>query len=360
MRVQLEVDEMHDAEGTAISLVPRGANTMPFKVIKGERTVLDFTKVFARKKDPAPTGVLAIVISKDADIDAEIAVAKSAGFKTDDPTEVDGATMFVQRDYDASAPGVGFVKLSDKVGVLCGFNPNTDSTSFDENLDQHGFIPGFDVAMAVLRETVFNALFNAEGADDAAGMISKAVQSFGSHVSDLAGALPVEAFKLDPLFRSAETVAKTDEPEAAEDEETAQAASEEAKPEQADPETPASEVAAEGDETETAVDEPEDAEPVVAEPEDDRTELVLKAIADLTAAVGDVTEQVKTLAGRVQKAEEDVEQASEIARKTAESIGGTVAVAAPTDKVNGKKTPSVPPLMDTGWDRVRKAAGAAR
>lgn len=193
---------MHEAEATHVSLVPRGANMQPFKIVKqdGEEgnPMLNFRNVFKIQEPTA--AVLAVVVPEETE--AGTARINAAGFSTEFKQEVDGAIAYLQQeDTELGQPDQCIVKFDEGLSAvvrLKRFEPFGDSTSFDENLQKNGFLPGFDMALTVLRDTVFNALFEADDASSAGSTIDTAVKQFRGHIADMTAALPETAFKLDP------------------------------------------------------------------------------------------------------------------------------------------------------------------
>jgi hypothetical protein len=205
MKIKLNVHEMFDAEATHVSMVPRGANTMPFKKIasadaeQGGYPMLNFKAGLMKTfgiEDAKPE-VLAIVVKGEA-TDADKTRLKDRGFSIESPQAYDGTTVFIQKDAELGGEGQLAIQMDERTCVVCTFAPFAESDSFKENIDQQGFLPGFDTALTVLRDTVFNALFDSDDAPEAAKKVGTAVKEFGEHVSGLAKAIPKEAFKMDP------------------------------------------------------------------------------------------------------------------------------------------------------------------
>lgn len=421
MKVKLNVKEMFDAEATHVSLVPRGANTMPFKKVASadaEQTgggipMLNFKAGLKRAfktDDPTPE-VLAVVVKGDA-TDADITKIKALGFNVEDPQSYEGTTVFIQKDAELGGEGQLGVQMDERTAVVCSFAPFSESDSFAQNIDQQGFLPGFDVALSVLRDTVFNALFDADDAKGAASKVESAVKEFGSHITGLAKALPAEAFKMDPsvvalsdetreqvakgidikiLINGAPTAAEVgaspDQSEfdsadgvdggpkknegigkadpievtfgdktitlTAEQVEGLEAlAANDSEPEQdaveKTDEAEAQETTTEGEGADGSSEGPEATEGLLAQ----FKSLIDEAVKPLVEKVDSTNEQVGSLSERVDATES-------VARKADAALHGTVHASANGDRENEQKSSegtSVPRLIDTGMERLQKRA----
>lgn len=206
---------MFGAECTGLGMVERGANAQPIKVLKADEVKSRGTEMSLKsgflsifKGDEAETpiatetktsSVLAIAVHKSADQNAARQWIEKAGFRVDKAEQIDGVTLYVQAD-DADLEAATQVRLSDKVGVLCAFAPSVDSTDFEELIKQNGFVPGVEMAVGVLRQALFNSLFQSTAKSDFVKLASEAADGFAKHLKVLLGAVPADAFKLDPQF----------------------------------------------------------------------------------------------------------------------------------------------------------------
>ena len=368
---------------------------IPFRIIKADDEegypMLNFRKVF-KMKEPEPA-VLAIVVPRETE--AGTARIQAAGFSTEFKQEIDGAVAYLQQeDVELGQSDQVIVKFDEGLSAvvrLKSFEPYSESTSFTENLKKNGFIPGFDMALTVLRETVFNALFEAESPDTAQNTIDTAVKEFRAHVADMAAALPETAFKLDPAVVlnaekaevalkeavlkgvaefnvqinigpetsvGAPAVGRVDPSQREGNDEVAArpvvGKEDEATETKTDAET-------EVVETEVAAKDGQDgevSEEKVSDEKDSTIEalkqLLSQGLTDITtkveAVASEVREQVGQLSARVDAAEAT-------ARKAAEDVNGTVSAGSQEDPENATARKSngyaEPPLMDTGWDRLQ-------
>lgn len=398
MKVRIKAREMHDAEATHVSLVPRGANMQPFKIVKdGEEKgepMLNFRNVF-KIEEPKPA-VLAVVVPSESE--AGTARIESAGFTTEFKQELDGAVAYVQQDgVELGQPDQVIVKFDEGVSAIVRlkrFEPFGDSTSFDENLQKNGFLPGFDMALTVLRDTVFNALFESDDAGSAGSTIDTAIKQFRGHIADMTAALPETAFKLDPSVAlatsdeeareiatkgirefnvrveigpetsvGAPSISSVDESQTEGGEEVAVSPAvsgsssslrKEDEGESTDEETnEATEVAAkdEGQDGEGA--EVKDTEAT----ESDTSEIQKQIEAQGAALTDGLAAISKTLKDAVEGINTQVAALSERVEKVDADVNGTANGSAQDDpEATARKSNGAyeePPLMDTGWDRLQ-------
>lgn len=337
MRVPLKVKQIHDVDVFAMAIVDQGANMTPFKVMMKDRaaatvtvadaaefrekqkTMLDFTKKIFQKAKAEP-GVVAVVIAAGADLDIEKKRVEAAGYKIDSPEDAKGATILYQRSgVDLNDEKTfGFVKLDDKIGVFCAFNPTEGAVSFDEILNTQGYIPGIQMALSAFQDTVLNALTKeGVGKAETISALQAASDSFGSHLAALTEAVPAEAFMMDPAFSPKEVAKEEEKPETKADPE---------------PEKP-------------AVTEPEEAEKVEAAAkagEAIEPDATAKALAALTDQISKLATSMETKfraadvrMGSIEKSTETAGQAAKDALKAAqavdEAIGGLVGGSAADD-----------------------------
>jgi hypothetical protein len=383
---------MHDAEATHVSLVPRGANMIPFRIVKTDgqegTNMLNFRSVF-KIEEPKPT-VLAVVVPSETD--AGTARIEAAGFSTEFKQEVDGAVAYLQQeDVELGQADQVIVKFDEGLSAvvrLKRFEPFGDSTSFDENLQKNGFLPGFDMALTVLRDTVFNALFEADDAAAAGSTIDMAVKQFRGHIADMTSALPETAFKLDPSVALADTdearreisqkgviqfnvrvdtgpetsvgapsITTVDESQTEGGEEVAVAPAVSGSSSSLRKEDETAEDTSEATEV-AAKDEGQDGEGVEGkspEATESDTSEIQKQISDALAA-GLATIST-TLKDAVEGINTQVAALSERVEKAEENVNGTAAASPQDDpeavarKSNGAYIE--PEFLDTGWDRLR-------
>ncbi len=219
-KVKVKAKELFDGEISWLSLVKRGANRLPIKILKSEEDVhmgIDLGSTLFRKRDgeaatPATQEmtIAAVVIRKDEEAtDQLIEKVKSLGFDVDDRQEDDDGISIIlkQASWDGPEDQMIAMRLNDDLGVILGgtakkfFDPFSDSMSFIENVGSKGFFPGVQMASEALLATTMGIMRNSEDRKDAAALIEKALDDHKKFVMALTKNLPKVAFKLEDLDR---------------------------------------------------------------------------------------------------------------------------------------------------------------
>ena len=349
-RLHIEANELQGTDVSFVSLVKRGANRLPFRIVKEDNAdMLDLQalqQVFT-KADTTPQ-VVAAVVRKGADLEAAKLRLGQAGLTIDDMAEDGELVVFKQPGHPASGSSDALIKLDDDIGLVVSglakaFNGmNVEDTSFAKVFATEAFYPSMRLANEMLGVAVGNIMQKAENASDAAALIAKAVDDFKQYVTTLATAIPSHAFKADQAPASAVEV-------------PTEAVPTPAAPQDAAPVEPVVEPAEAGPES---VAEVESVPEPVAEAEPALHDLlkgletVLKAsIAGLESQVTKAVDGVQTeLAGLGQR----LAQVEQRAQKTEIAVNGTVTADAGTDRTGVQKAAAkrVPPLLDTAFRKL--------
>jgi hypothetical protein len=391
VKTKVEVEEIFDADVRRVSLVERGANMIPWRILKSDEPQqeesMDFGNLFGKKAEPR---VSSIAISADANLDQSIEVIKSAGYSVDNVQKHDDVTVFVQ---DGSARGEQVVvKLDDNHAiVVSGLDHDSPlvetKKSFAAELATAGFIPGVEMACAIVSKQIVDSMFDpkaAKGEVDYKSQISMLCAEFKNHIEGLVAAVPQGALKMAQDISERNAAEATDDTEesvsvAAAEDATADIATqkEDEVPEaESKDEEVSEEAVAKSDESveevepsavEATEDTPEEVETEQVAKSDDTpetpdqvegfekqadeslSELVVKAIGE---ALAPLKESIDALGVRVETVEKS-------AAETAEHVNGTV-VSSETERVvkntNGLRTRGGDdiPTLDTGEDRLRR------
>lgn len=381
-KIKVGAQELYDVDVTHISLVQRGANRVPFRIIKSadgkkDTAMLNFRSLF--KTAPSAPAVAAVIVSKSLPQAAATAVVEKAGFATDKlDADQDGAYVFAQVDGDVG-DGV-LLKMDDYMAVMVTGDAitkametyNFDTMSFGELMAQEGFVPSFTMATEMLKSAFMNMVSKAESRDDLVSAMESAVDEFGDFVTALARSVPEDAFRAEFMKYDdlpGDDMKDGDEPDAKAkgyDKDKAKGGKKKADADpEAGPETsPEADAAgAEGaDDRETAQDDaeepegndggsdPADVAAAVKAALDDALAPLAKSIGDLRKVVDSQGERIETVAENAKKAEETARKADAAVRG---SVNGTTA-GDPEDapsKRGRTKSAGDPPLIDTAYER---------
>lgn len=226
-KVKMTATKMSDAKVSYISLVERGANRIPFKIMKQENQAmagafkgLDLGALFVKKAAKPDCEVVGVVTMKGEGFDSVVAQIGEAGFAVDSTVDMqDGSVVLAQVD---KADGEGeLIRMGDHALLITkGFRPysmdiTSGEVSFADMVQAQGFYPGISTAMDVVRTII---LSTAEKADDpiaASKSVGKVMDEFKTYVQSMISGLPAKAFKLESVFPEEAEVVK-EEPAAAE------------------------------------------------------------------------------------------------------------------------------------------------
>jgi hypothetical protein len=200
MKVKMKGSELKKVDIEFLSLVKRGANRAPFKVIKAEdggtvekTGLVGAVTKFFQMSDPAAK-VVAVFVEKSALAKAASNLAE-AGFTLDDYEMQDDCVVFKQEGFD-DAREVIMVKSEATIGfavanvgkfadVFCG------SLSFDPSVEQTGFYPGPNEAMKAMQVAI-----NVEKADS-----TETLDAFHAYSKQITKALPNAIAKFEAAQR---------------------------------------------------------------------------------------------------------------------------------------------------------------
>ncbi len=205
-KVVIQARELSEMDVNIISLVKRGANRIPFRIVKSDgESTMNISNLFVWKQEPQPAAVVACVLAKTANHDAYTKALEKGGFDVDHVTEGEDGTvtlMFTKSDEMTDAVAL---KVSDDaalivVGVEKGLLAFPDSNSFIENITKAGFAPSYHIANEILNETVGNIIFSEGDAEETKGQVQKAIEDFGGYIDAILSTIPVQAFKAEEIL----------------------------------------------------------------------------------------------------------------------------------------------------------------
>lgn len=209
-KVKMNVKEMKGADVTFVSLVGRGANRIPFRIVKqaGEGGMIDLAKlaigrILKGAPDPVPADkpspeIVGVAVEKTDNFAEVTSILEQAGFNVSDAEEQDdGTVIFKQADF--AEDEVQLVRMSDQmVAIVKAYRPyDMEGAEFMDVVKANGFHMGLDSAVSALRQCVSQKLYNAKDPADATSVIKSVCEEFAGYVASLASNIPTKAFKAD-------------------------------------------------------------------------------------------------------------------------------------------------------------------
>lgn len=218
--VRFQATKMSDAKVSHISLVERGANRIPFKVVKQEVKGMKYFagidlgrvgSLFAKKAEPAVVVpvVVGIITMKGEGLESIKAQIVEAGFQVEDMIEnEDGSVVFKQGDGEFDGEGV-VVRLNDHIGIVAkGFSPypmevsadgGSGTMSFADQCAAQGFYPGVTAIMDVLSSSVRDTVRGSDSPAEARDAIQKLFNEAQAYTVSFVAGLPASTFKLEDI-----------------------------------------------------------------------------------------------------------------------------------------------------------------
>jgi arsenate reductase-like glutaredoxin family protein len=374
-RLQIDANELVNPEVNLVSLVKRGANRLPFRIVKEDtEPMLDLMKAakdFFHKAETSPN-VVGVLIAKGANVEGITAALVKAGIPADKfvKHESPTATTLTKADTPMSEDETVILKANDQVAFVISApteiaksisSYDFESTSFSEIMTKGAFAPTLCMAQEMLQRTFFNIMEKAEAPKDLSNMLQKATDEFKAYIGTLAKALPDTMFKAEAELSKVGPVAKAPEkPAETKPAETAATAKPAAPAATATAETKKDEAttaAAAGAGTQ-ATEGPKSTDPAAAELFTSMLDSLKDHIdTSVSGLRGHVEKQVGAVQGEVNKLSAQV-------KKAEEAFTGTVAGDAGQDKTGVTKSevidPDLPPLLDTGVMKLDIAAETQR
>jgi len=205
MKVKVQANKLENASVQYISLVERGANRIPFRIVKTDKESqmgIDLGKLFKiGKKEAAAPAIVGIAVAKGDTLALVTEAIAKAGFKVDQVQDADTAVIYKQVEGDVDTKECTAIKMDGEVAILMkGFDPsNPDLATFEEVIKAQGFIPSVSVAFDSLRTLMAEALYTAPegGIDAVVSKIDEALNGFTAYVSAQARMIPSAAFKME-------------------------------------------------------------------------------------------------------------------------------------------------------------------
>lgn len=217
MKIKTTGREMKDAECEFISLVPRGANQIPFRIIKSDtsqESTMDITNFHrllkresAKKAAVAPTIIGLVVRKGEGFEDAKLALVAS-GFSVESVVEKADAdvSIFLQDGHveaDLGDASMVSLKGEEVMVALKGFSSWTDSLkTFSDKVSAQGFYPSMTSALDVLEDSLYQEASDGDGQDKTIADITDVISQFQTYMLGLIKAVPAQAFKAERALKA--------------------------------------------------------------------------------------------------------------------------------------------------------------
>lgn len=327
--VKTALRQLSDIDVGFISLVDRGANRIPFRIVKRhqdgtqqEIPMLDLAKLGVKKAETktVPTVTAVILKASTEPIALQVqALLKAEGLDFSHLIKGEEGTFTLAADetFDKGATAVEVGK--DIVAVLKAFDPYCTplkDMSFAEAASARGFYSSIDSASRTYSDAVYTQLYEASSPSDAAAEIKKLSTEFTQYVSTMVAGLPAKVFKMDKMVTTAkESVVKADK-EAAD----AKAVADAAALKKADDDAKAAEAAAAAAKTAESTKEGEQVQKEEAPKPSPEIAALLEAVKGLTTTVQKSAEEVMALRSGQEKLEKSVAEIDQKARSADSAV----------------------------------------
>lgn len=207
MKIKMQGSELKKVDIEYLSLVKRGANRSPFKVVKSEDQpgLVNSISKFFQMSEPTPQ-VVAIFVEKSALAKALPNLADS-GFTLDNHEEAGDSYVFKQEGFDTD-DGVNVVIVKSESSVAFAVSNVvkyadcfTGQLSFDPRVEAEGMYPGINAALGALQGTIGNLVAGVVKTNDLQASIAEQSAAFNAYVTQLSKALPESVAKFENLQR---------------------------------------------------------------------------------------------------------------------------------------------------------------
>ena len=197
-KVVLKATELTNTDVDFVALVKRGANRIPFRITKGDDTVLDLNKLGRRlfqKADPVPA--IGAILTQKNEVDAALAEAlKKACGLGEVRVSKDDSDLITIAGKDAKLDGAFLVKLDKNFAVA------VVKSQMGAAFPGVEYANGLSAARKGFNETVKAAILKAETLADAKDAIVKAADEFSAYVTLFADNAPESVFKAEKALKT--------------------------------------------------------------------------------------------------------------------------------------------------------------
>jgi hypothetical protein len=314
-KVTIEARELTDVEVSKISIVKRGANRLPFRIIKENKEVnsmIDLSKLFFSKKEESPQPkIVALALEKGEYSDSILKSLEEIGFSGVAFDHTNDAVTLIKSEGDCDLNALTPIKM--KNGAVA-FISNIEKSIYIDSETEAGFMdamvvnsvyPSINTAIYTLQDMIGAMLWESMSKAETTAALGVLLDDFKSYVMSVFNAVPEVMYKMEKLelTKQEEVQEQPQEPEQAVIESEANAQEQEA----VDPEPqPTDEVAEPEVQPSEPAAEPEKVEVVKAD------QSLLDAIAALTEKIDTVLNTQADLTVRLEKAESEAANTQKI------------------------------------------------
>ena len=210
---KVKANELTETQVTFVSLVDKGANRSPFRVLKSENPkegsdmkTLNLASIMALMKKSDETvpvseaQIVALATSRQGQGLVQLkADAKEIGLETKQTVKSED-TVILKFENENEDEDLHTIQLADDVAVVVkGFQPyisSQEDTTFSEAMAGEGFFMGVYRACSVLEDMLTNNIYDMNSKEDIANYAESLVNDFKGYVTNLVYQLPQKAFKL--------------------------------------------------------------------------------------------------------------------------------------------------------------------
>lgn len=362
MLVKTTLRKLSNVKVSHVSLVERGANRIPFRIIKSQKPEgLDLSTRFKQdgKPDAAPPVVVGVITFDRGDtlMPKVNAALEGAGFSTARAKKEEDGTVYFEQAPVADGEETHLIRLSDQMAVvvkgLAGYSPDLSEASFNDKVQAQGYFEGIRTCTNVFSQTLMSLMYDNDTSNvtKAEDQVKSLIEDFGNYVMALTSALPQSVFKADESL-----CALAGEPDALEEEP------------QTETQNPKVEITVDKS-TQTEVVKSDAAnDAIAAKAEQDAATArgiaeIVKAtlepvLAPMTAAMGAITESLKAISMKQDSMDTELKAATAKAEKAEQAVTTTTTARAQSDLT--KPATVVAKGEDTHVELFDTAYGARR
>ena len=210
-RIEMNATELTNTDVNFVSLVKRGANRIPFRIVKGD-TDMDLYAIGRRifqKSEPVPTVVAVISQKWDNDTREQLGIiAKSVGIDTGRLQKSDDQVVTLTK-ADADATGAAIVKLDRNTAIAikgsnieAAFRNHDFSEGLFKDADgRKGFHVGPSAATRMFNGYSAELVKTATDPSELSTQIAKAADDYRAYMGALSIGLPRAALAADQLVK---------------------------------------------------------------------------------------------------------------------------------------------------------------